>query len=227
MGKKTIVVATASHVLAGMLLLSIAGGDTRSSESVRNTALPEVRAEGEMSVEQAIAQRRSVRSFAEKKLDLTQISQLAWAAQGITDPKRGYRAAPSAGALYPLEVYLVTPDGTYHYAPRGHRMTLVAAGDLRGRLATAALGQKCVANAPLDVVIAAVYERTMVKYGRRGIRYVHMEAGHAAENIVLQAVALGLGAVTVGAFDDSSVKEVIGLPQQQEPLYIIPVGYPE
>ena len=227
MGKKTIVVATASHVLAGMLLLSIAGGDTRSSESVRNTALPEVRAEGEMSVEQAIAQRRSVRSFAEKKLDLTQISQLAWAAQGITDPKRGYRAAPSAGALYPLEVYLVTPDGTYHYAPRGHRMTLVAAGDLRGRLATAALGQKCVDNAPLDVVIAAVYERTMVKYGRRGIRYVHMEAGHAAENIVLQAVALGLGAVTVGAFDDSSVKEVIGLPQQQEPLYIIPVGYPE
>jgi len=152
-----------------------------------------------------------------------------WAAQGITDP-RGLRTAPSAGALYPLEVYVVAGDvvdlsaGVYKYDPHNHELLKVLADDIRAELARAALNQAWVKEAAINIVFTAVYERTTVKYGERGVRYVHIEAGHAAQNLCLQATAMDLGIVTVGAFHDEQVKEVLNLPDDEQPLYIIPVG---
>jgi SagB-type dehydrogenase family enzyme len=180
-----------------------------------------------MSVEEALTRRRSVRSFAAKDLTMKQVSQLAWAAQGITDPARGFRTAPSAGALYPLEVYLVKRDGLFRYIPEGHKLLRRSEEDLRGSLSEAAFGQSSVREAALDIVIIAIYERTRVKYGAKAERYVHIEAGHVGQNIHLQAIALGLGSVSVGGFDDRAVARVLSLPSDESPLYIIPVGYPQ
>lgn len=190
---------------------------------------------GSMSVEEAVSKRRSIRSYAEEPLTVHHLSQLLWSAQGVTDPAQGLRAAPSAGATYPLEVYVVVGSGgveglepgVYHYDPRRHCLTLIAQGDLRGKLCKAALNQKWVAEAPVSLVIAAVYERTTARYGDRGVRYVHMEAGHVAENIYLQATALHLGVVAVGAFNDEAVQSLLSLPSNHKPLYIIPAGHPK
>lgn len=186
--------------------------------------LPEPRAESEMSVEEAIERRRSVRSFASQELSEQQISQLLWAAQGITDDSRQYRAAPSAGATYPLEVHLATAEWVGHYQPEEHALEITVSEDVRRALARAALGQRFVAEAPAVIVVSAIPERTTRRYGERGIRYVYMEAGHAAQNVHLQAVSLGLGSVPVGAARDDQIREVLGLPDNSMPLYIIPVG---
>ena len=191
-----------------------------------SSACPLKAARAFSSTSRALAQRRSCRRFAPRKLTPAQIGQIAWAAQGVTGPGRGYRAAPSAGALYPMELYLVGPDGVHHYAPSGHRLDPHQRGDVRGELAKAALGQDFVRQAPLTVVISAVHDRVTRKYGQRGVMYVHMEAGHIAQNVHLQSVALGLGSVPVGAFHPSQVAEVLSLPKDREPLYLIPVGYP-
>lgn len=191
----------------------------------RAVELPAPRTDGPMSLERALAERRSVRDFTDERLTLEELAQLLWAAQGITADWGG-RTAPSAGALYPLEVYAVTPGGLYHYLPDGHRADVLRADDLRRPLAAAALGQAAVAVAPAVLVIAAVFRRTEVKYGERAERYVHLEAGHAAQNVLLQAVALGLGGVPIGAFSDREVQRVLGLPADHEPLYLIPVGHP-
>jgi SagB-type dehydrogenase family enzyme len=165
----------------------------------------------------------------DQPLTLQEVSQLLWAAQGITDP-RGFRTAPSAGGLYPLEIYLVVGEveildrGVYRYRPQGHILVKVLDGDRRTGLAETALGQAWVREAAIDIVIVAVYERTAVKYGDRGIRYVHMEAGHAAQNLCLQATAIGLGTVTIGAFHDEQVKEVLRSLEDEQPLYVMPVG---
>lgn len=189
--------------------------------------LPQPITKGKVSLEEAIFKRRSQREFQRKDLSLEQIGQLLWAAQGITAKRGGFnfRAAPSAGALYPLELYALTKDGLYHYIPESHKLENLSDRDLRGDLADAALGQGSVASSALDIVICAVYERVTSKYGQRGVRYVHIEAGHAAQNIHLQAVALGLGSVPIGAFSDEGVQKTLGLPKDHEPLYIIPVGY--
>jgi len=193
--------------------------------------LPEPRVSSATSIEVALSKRRSVRSYSDAPLTLAQVSQLLWAAQGVTD-SRGYRTAPSAGALYPLEIYLVVgaveglEAGVYHYVPASHQLRRIASGDKREALATAALGQSCVRRGTIVLVYSAVYERTTRKYGQRGRRYVHMEIGHAAQNVYLQAVALGLGTVVVGAFDDDQVREVLHFPEDNEPLYIMPIGYP-
>lgn len=191
--------------------------------------LPNPRLKGEISVEEAILKRRSQRSFLNKDLDLSQISQLLWSAQGVTLKKGGFsfRSAPSAGALYPMEIYILNTEGIYHYSPLDHKLILYRKGDFRSHLSIACWGQRFVAQAPLDIVICAVYSRVTRRYGQRGIRYVHIEAGHIAQNIHLQAVALGLGSVPVGAFDDEQVKDLLMLKSEEEPLYIIPVGYPE
>jgi SagB-type dehydrogenase family enzyme len=197
--------------------------------------LPKPERRGTVSVEEAIQRRRSIRSYTDEPLTLQDISQLLWAAQGITDPARKFRAAPSAGALYPLEVYLVVgrggvkglEEGLYHYDPYEHGLRYILTGDLRPDLAEAALGQIWVREAPIVIVITAVYERTTAKYGERGLRYVHMEAGHIGQNLYLQAVARGLGMVVVGAFYDETVQEVLQLPKDHKPLYLIPVGHPE
>ena len=202
---------------------------TSSSEKGAIIPLPEPRHDSDVSIEQSLLQRRSTRSYAGEPLTLGEVSQLLWATQGITDV-RGYRTAPSAGALYPLEVYLVAGDvenvvpGIYRYTPDKHELSLLIDGDKRSELAAAALGQSSVATGALDIVITAVYERTMVKYGERGIRYVHIEVGHAAQNLCLQAAAMDLGLVTVGAFNDGRVAEILNLPGDEKPLYIIPVG---
>ncbi|MEM2842541.1 MAG: SagB/ThcOx family dehydrogenase [Candidatus Bathyarchaeia archaeon] len=185
-----------------------------------------------MSVEEAIAKRRSIRDYSNEPLTFQQLSQLLWAAQGITDLKTRFRAAPSAGATYPLEVYVVLGSnsvvglnaGIYHYNPLTHELKLLFEGDFRANLASAALDQRWVKTAPVNIILAAVYERTTRVYGDRGVRYVHMEAGHIGENIYLQATALGLGTVVVGAFSDELVQKVLNLPKEQKPLYIMPVG---
>jgi SagB-type dehydrogenase family enzyme len=153
------------------------------------------------------------------------MGQLLWSAAGLTS-KHGQQAAPSAGARYPLELYLACEQGLFHYDVKGHTLIKVRAGDLRAALAAAAHGQSFIAAAPISLVFTAIYERTTSRYGERGIRYVHMDVGHAAENVHLQAVALGLASVPVGAFDDDAVAAVLRFPADQKPIYIIPVGYP-
>lgn len=194
--------------------------------------LPEPVTRGEMSVEEAILQRRSVRSFDDTSLDLEELSQILWATQGITDQTQGFRAAPSAGATYPLEVYVVVgsngivglEEGLYRYEPIGHNLEQKLKGDLRSDLRNAALGQGFIGEAPVNIIITGIYERTTARYRDRGVRYVHMEAGHAAQNLYLQVESLGLGTVVVGAFRDDEVRELLGLSPDQEPLYIIPIG---
>jgi SagB-type dehydrogenase family enzyme len=178
-----------------------------------------------MPLEEALAQRRSVRSFQDTALSLAELGQLLWAAQGLTD-QRGFRTAPSAGALYPLELYVTTAEGVFHYSAQHHHLEAVSTHDVRPALYQAALRQKAVQQAPAVFVVTAVYERTAAKYGaERSPRYVHLEAGHAAQNLLLEAVALGLGAVPIGAFEDEEIQSVLGLPPNQKPLYLIPAGY--
>ncbi|MFA4641382.1 SagB/ThcOx family dehydrogenase [Pyrococcus kukulkanii] len=190
--------------------------------------LPEPRLTGEMSVEEAIAKRRSIRRYRNESLTLQELSQLLWAAQGITEPNRKFRAAPSAGATYPFEVYVVVgkvkdlEPGIYHYDPFSHSIKLVKRGDFRRALQKAALNQAWVGSAAIDIVLVAYYERTTKYYGERGRMYVHMEAGHIGQNIYLQATALNLGTVAVGAFYEDQVAEILGV--DGVPLYIFPVG---
>lgn len=179
-----------------------------------------------MTLEEAMKQRRSIRAFKPEPLTEVEISQLLWATQGVTEVS-GKRTAPSAGATYPLEIYAVTAEGAYKYDPHHHQLSLHHSGDLRPALYEAALRQDAVLEAPLIVLITAVYDRTAERYGAgRAQRYVHIEVGHAAQNLHLQAVALGLGSVPVGAFHDSDVKVALSLPSGEEPLYMVPVGKP-
>jgi SagB-type dehydrogenase family enzyme len=185
-----------------------------------------------MSVERAIRLRRSVRDFTQQSLSLDDISQLLWSGQGITQGFK--RAAPSAGATYPMTLYLVVGEGgveglspgIYAYVPDSHSLTFLKKGDYRREIASACVNQMFIAQAPLSIVIAADYERTTQRYGERGIRYVHMEAGHVGENMYLQAVARGLGTVVVGAFQDDDLHAILNLPEKEAPLYVMPVGVP-
>ncbi|MBI5035097.1 MAG: SagB/ThcOx family dehydrogenase [Chloroflexi bacterium] len=191
----------------------------------QSITLPSPHLSGTVSLEETLARRRSVREFANKSLSMEELGQLLWAAQGATSPV-GQRTAPSAGGLYPLELYAVTRDNVYHYEPQGHRLSVHAQGDLRSALWSVALQQDAVKNAAAVIAIASVYARTSIKYGEeRTPRYVHLEAGHAAQNILLQAVALKLGAVPIGAFEDDKVKQTLALPTDHAPLYLIPVGH--
>ena len=196
--------------------------------------LPEPKKESAVSIEQTLFKRKSVRDYTEKALTLEQVSQLLWAAQGITvrpDGRKG-RTAPSAGALYPLEIFLTVRNvkgldsGVYRFKPEEHQLEKIFTGDIQAELSVAALGQPWVAQAPINIVIAAVYERTTAKYGERGKRYVYIEVGHVGQNISLQAISLALGTVMVGAFDDEAVHRIVNLADNEVPLYIIPVGHP-
>jgi SagB-type dehydrogenase family enzyme len=187
-------------------------------------SLPPPRDTGPMSVEEAIARRRSVRDFRPQPLGLVEVSQLLWSAQGVTSPE-GLRAAPSAGARYPIEMYLVCEQGLFHYRFREHSIVKVQESDLRRPLADACHGQSFIAVAAVSIVFSAVYERTTARYGERGIRYVHMDIGHAAENVHLQAEAMGLGSVPIGAFDDAAVADVLRLPNDRQIVYIVSIGH--
>jgi SagB-type dehydrogenase family enzyme len=196
--------------------------------------LPSPRHKGSISLEEAITQRRSIRDFTPEPISQSQLSQILWATQGITDASLRLRAVPSAGATYPLEIFVVCgrngvegiSDGIYYYNIAHHSLTLHHEGDVRFDLARAALDEELIYQAPVDIVICALYERTTQRYGHRGERYVHMEVGHAGQNIYLQATALGLATVAIGAFYDEPVREVLRLDKQYKPLYIMPVGKP-
>ncbi len=193
--------------------------------------LPSPRTQSDVSIEKAILLRRSVRDYADEPIGLSDLGQLLWAAQGITDPE-GLRAAPSAGATYPLEVYAVVgrvsglAPGIYKYRPSGHELVRTHEDDVFGKLTTACLGQGCVRNAAAVIALAAVHDRTTQVYGKRGTRYVDNEIGHVAENVHLQAVALGLGTVAVGAFNDDAVGKALRLGPEEKVLYLVPIGRP-
>lgn len=194
-------------------------------------SLPAPRLDSQTSVERALRSRRSVREFRRAPIALTEVSQLLWAAQGITHGD-GFRTAPSAGALYPLELYLIAGEvtglkaGVYRYEPGRNQLLKILNGDLRAPLAHAALDQSWIGNAAAALAFTAVPERTARKYGERGIRYIHMEIGHAAQNVLLEAIALDLGTAVVGAFIDEQVQTLLQLPKDQPVLYLIPVGKP-
>jgi SagB-type dehydrogenase family enzyme len=175
-------------------------------------------------VEEALLHRRSARSFGARALRPDELSQLLWAAQGVTDAEHGYRTAPSAGALYPLELYPVTAEGAFHYDAARHALASQRGGDARAELAHAALDQDAVRTAALDLVVCAVPSRTRAKYGGEADRFVAMEAGHAAENVLLQASALGLAAVPIGAVRDAEAARVVGAAPGTSCLYVIAVG---
>ena len=193
----------------------------------KSIELPKPNAQGSISLEQTIGNRKSVRSFTKQTLSLEQIGQLLWSGQGLRDAL-GQRTVPSAGALYPLELYMVIEDGVYHYIPKGQRMEPHVQGDMRSSLSSAALGQECVAQAPATLLLTAVFSRIETKYGKeRSSQYIYLEAGHAAQNILLQATALGLDGVPIGAFYEEQVSKVLQLPQVHYPLYLIPLGFAE
>ncbi len=208
-----------------LLVTACRAAPASRSEPLETVELPRPDTTGEQPLESVIAARRSVRAFTAETLSLAQVGQLLWAAQGVTDPA-GLRAAPSAGALYPLELYVILPEGLYHYRPAEHHMARLADEDLRETVWEAGLRQDALQQAPAIFVFAAVYERTAARYGDRAERYVHMEAGHAAQNLALQAVALGLGSVPIGAMQDEQVQARLDLPADHAPLYLIPVGHP-
>ena len=193
--------------------------------------LPPPRATGALPLEATLAQRRSLRSFAAGPLTAAEVGQLLWAAQG-ENGDGGRRTAPSAGATYPLVLYLVAgrvdgvAAGVHRYAPQGHRLAALAPGDARAPVAAAARGQAWLAEAPVLVVIAAEPSRTAARYGARAERYVAMEAGAAAQNLLLQAVALGLGATLVGAYDDAALRAALPLAAAEQPLAVVAVGRP-
>ena len=195
--------------------------------------LPKPSLDGKVSVEKAIQQRRTIRDFKETPLSIPHLSQLLYAAQGITDPKGAGRSAPSGGARYPLDIYVIVGkkgveglgEGIYHYTPENHSISSMNNKDLRREIGSASLGQMWMAGASVMFVITAEYRRITGRYGDRGIRYAQIEAGHVGQNLFLQAEALGLGAGIVGAFNDTEVVKVMGIPREHEPLLIMPVGY--
>jgi SagB-type dehydrogenase family enzyme len=197
-----------------------------------SAVLPKPRTVGRMSVEEAIYRRRSVRKYLRKPIKLDQLSQILWAAQGITDAQNGYRAAPSPGAKYTLELYVFTreegvtelPAGLYHYVPATHSITCLKTGDYTSSLQSAARGQEQVGQAAAIIAVTGVFERATVKYEKRGIQYAIQESGSAAENVYIQSTALSLGTVMMGAFDDDQVGQLIGIKKGEKPLLLMPLG---
>jgi len=200
------------------------------SSGVAQIALPEPIRQGDMSVEEALDRRESRRSYGDEALDLSAIGQLLWSAGGLgVDAVSGAtRTAPSAGSIYPIELYLVTGEtedleaGVYLYDALSHSLTSISSGDVREELADAALSQGFISQAPATMVIVADYGSSTGRYGDRGERYAHMDAACASENVALQAEAMGLVTVVVGAFSDEAVANIINT--EGIPLIIMPIG---
>lgn len=210
-------------LLCAAVWMAAGGGAMAQDGTIK---LPEPDRKGRVTLEESIVKRRSVREFTNKGLTFEQLGQLLWSLQGVT-ASDGHRSAPSAGATYPLEIYVATKDGFYHYAPATHTLELLDRRDIRRDLSQASLGQTSVSEAAADFIVTAVYGRVAARYGNRADLYVPVEVGHAAQNLHLQAVALGLGSVPVGAFDPKAVRKICSLPEDREALYIVPVGYPK
>lgn len=186
--------------------------------------LPEPKLKGTLSLEEAISKRRSKRQFKSTPISREQLSQILWASQGITQKDSKFRTVPSAGALFPLEIFVVNPEGIFYYIAEEHCLKIIRTGDFRNNLKSAALNQNCIGQAPLSIIIAAKFTRTTIKYGERGIRYCYLEAGHCCQNILLEAVSLNLASVPLGAFADEKVDEVLQLREGLSSLYIICIG---
>ena len=241
-----------SIALVLMFLLTQCGQVKHTPESTSNTVLngieytedtiilPEPQLDGTMSVEQALQNRRSHRQFLDREISAADLSQVLWAAYGVTLPherpasRGGFRTAPSAGGLFPLEIYVAVGNvaeiapGLYKYLPQEHKIVMVLNDDIRAALCAAAWGQKMVETAPASIIYTAIFSRTTDKYGERGReRYVCMDLGHSAENVYLQVETLGLGTCAIGAFTDEEITKIMQLPTNEEPLYIMPVGYYE
>jgi SagB-type dehydrogenase family enzyme len=225
----TVVKACAVVFIVAMLIVSAPPGFTAMSPADAEplVRLPSPDTEGGPSLSSVLTTRRSVRSFADAPLSLEQLGQLCWSAQGITASGAGFRTAPSAGGLYPLTVFLVRSRGVFEYLPREHALRRVADDDRRPRLQRSALGQSSVGEAPVCLIVTANVGQTARKYGARAERYCLMEAGHVAQNVLLQATALELGGVPVGAFDDEAIADVLELPDRLRPLYLLPIGVPK
>ncbi len=226
---------TALTVCLGLLLMMVGGScasvapdnvleqHERFGEIVE---LPEPATTGSGSFEELLSIRRSTRSFTDEQLDMNTIGQLFWAGQGIThDGNR--RTAPSAGALYPIELYAITPETVLHYLPEGHRAELRADTSILQQLPAMAFDQEFLATAPVVFVITGVDERTAEKYGDAAESYVDIEAGHVAQNILLQATSLGLASVPVGGFEEGSVETLLVLSPGETVRYLLPVGHPD
>ncbi|MFX1366304.1 MAG: SagB/ThcOx family dehydrogenase [Promethearchaeota archaeon] len=186
--------------------------------------LSDPKLKGMKSLEECIYERESVRNYKSKEIEIEKVSQILWASQG----KKGHkRTVPSAGATFPLEIYINLKDkGFYHYNFEKHILELIIDNDLSKKLSEASWNQDFISKAYLNIIICAIFERTTQRYGERGVRYVFIEVGHCAQNIHLEAVSQGLSSVPIGAFDDNKVKDVLNLKKKIEPLYIIPIGYP-
>jgi SagB-type dehydrogenase family enzyme len=199
--------------------------------------LPLPQLEGKMSVEEALARRRSRRAFKDYPLTLEQVSQLLWSAQGITQKggigRTSKRTAPSAGGVYPLDIYLVVGKdkveglkvGVYHYNPLRHSLTIILEEDRRREISQACLDENQIENAPVSLIITAEFSRLTDRFGENRINFVYMEAGHVAQNIYLQVESLGLGTVSMGGIREEDISQALNLPEQHIPLYVMPVGH--
>jgi SagB-type dehydrogenase family enzyme len=218
--------APLAGVAATALAIAIGCSAEAPGAAQQEIVLPAPVTTGGMSLDEALAHRRSVRSYQSKALTQQQIGQLLWAAQGITDAATGHRTAPSAMARYPLTLYVFTSDGVYTYEPNGHKLVRHAEGDQRAKLAEAARGQRGILQAPVDLVFTGDPEKMGARAAGLADRFIYLETGHAAENLALQATALGLGTVTMGGIDPAAVGKVLGLPERILVMYVMPVGYP-
>lgn len=228
--KKRIVLAACMLCIAGCISIIVArGNDQRIKEAAMKTRLPHPARDGSMSVEKALSLRRSIRAYADTPLSLSELSQILWAAQGISGDGK-LRTAPSAGALYPIVLYIAVEKveslqpGIYRYNPESHEIIRLKNGNYLKQLSEAALGQSCVEKCPAALIIAADYERLRFRYRERSERYAHIEAGHVSQNVYLQAEAMKLGTVNIGAFFDNEVAKVLGMESREHPLCIMPLG---
>ena len=224
------------HVIALLLFnLNCSAQKKNSSQPIQiqkhiAVKLPDPCYDSKVSLEKALHKRRSIRNYSDNSLSISNVSQILWAAQGITKKSGGLRTAPSAGALYPIELYIAVgkvkglSQGLYKYNPQKHTILKVMEGDIREKLSNAALKQSCIRRGAVNIIIVGVYKRTAVKYGKRAERYVLMECGAVSQNIYLQSCALDLGTVLVGAFNDDSLKSILKLPENEYPLGIMPIG---
>jgi len=220
-----------SQILGGALQWGQRAEQYKTYEEAERIALPDPRGFRGLSLEEAVEARRSVRRYSAQPLSLEELSRLLHAAQGVTEPRWGFRAAPSAGALYPIELYAVVnsvtelKQGVYHYAIREHELELLRQEDLRAGVTQAGLWQDFLGQAGVCFVISAIFQRTRWKYHERTYRYVMLEAGHIGQNLYLAASSMGLGACAVGAFLDDELNDLLGLDGREEAaLYIVSVG---
>ena len=212
-------------VLACFATLGLGQRRTRTSPQ-KIIQLTDPNLTGNLAFEAALAKRRSVRQFSSQALTRSQIGQLAWAGQGVTDRQRGLRTAPSAGAIYPIELFFATADGVYAYRPTEHSLLEISQQDIRGNLARTTAAPEPVTTAGCAIIVAGSSRKLASQFGKNSRTFLALEAGHVAQNIQLQAVCLGLGSVAIPGLDTAAVRKVCRMSRDSEPLYVICVGYP-